>query len=191
MIKQILMALALMCASSGAMADEVTVREAVGSDGARLLVHSVDIAAEADRLWSALSTAEGWQSWAVPVAFVDFRIGGEFETTYSRAALKGDPANIRNRILAIVPGRMLVIQAVQAPPGFPHREILPDLWSVIEIEPLAAGRTRVTLTGGGYRTSPAHDGLFAFFRAGNAQALGNLRDSVEHGPINWAAIAAP
>lgn len=166
---------------------DVTIRvieEPVGGD--RRLVHEVEVQAEADAVWQAISTAEGWKQWAVPVAWVDLRLGGDIESSYDPAARSGDPANIRNHILAFVPGKMLAFRTVQAPPGFPHREALADIWNVLEIESVTPGRVRIRLTALGYARTPGHDVLFNFFRDGNAVSLKQLGDMLEGKPVDWA-----
>lgn len=186
-MKRLLLALSIMAAVP-AIAKEgpVTIVERREADDSLTMVHSVEIGASPARAWAAISTADGWKQWAVPVAFADFRIGGDIETSYDPSAVRGSPANIRNRILAFVPGRMLAIQAVQAPPGFPHPEALARLWTVIEIEPLDGDRSRVILTSPGYDRSPAHTRLLGFFRYGNRESLKNLKESLEKGPIDWS-----
>lgn len=185
-MRKAIAALALMLAAPLWGQGPISVAERVEADGSRSLVHEVEVKADAARVWRAFTTAEGWKSWAVPVAFVDFRVGGDIETSYNPAARAGDPGNIKNRVLAYLPGRMMAFQAVQAPPGFPNPELLPSMWSVAEIEPLANGGTRVRLTGLGYARTAGHDRLFAFFKSGNATSLEWLRESLEQGPIDWA-----
>ena len=51
-------------------------------------------------VWTALTAAEGWKTWAVPVAYADFRLGGIIETSYQPGAAQGDHANIKNKILS-------------------------------------------------------------------------------------------
>jgi uncharacterized protein YndB with AHSA1/START domain len=165
--------------------------ESVLSDGTRLLSHAVEIDADPAAVWDAFTTAEGWMSWAVPFAHVDLRLGGLIETSYDPSARRGDPANIANRILSYLPRRMLSIQAVQAPPGFPHADKLPGLHSVIEIEPVADRRTRVTISGVGYGEGPEYDQLIEFFRQGNAWSLERLRERFVTGPADWRALLPP
>lgn len=178
-------ALALTIATPVVTSDAVSMSERIEADGSRTLSHEIVLDSPPDRVWWALATADGWKSWAVPIAFMDFRLGGDIETSYDPTATQGDPKNIKNRILAYVPGRMLAFQAVQAPPGFPHPEILPSLWSVAEIEPAGKGRTRLRLSGFGYARTAAHDRLYGFFKTGNATSLESLRESLEKGPVDW------
>ncbi len=150
-------------------------------DGMRVLRQEIVLSADPEALWPLFSTAEGFSSWAVPHAWMDFRVGGTIETSYRDEAVEGHPHNIRNRILAYVPGRMLSIQAVQAPPGFPAPEILGELFTVIELEPVAGGGTRVVVNGLGYRDGEPFRTLEEFFRRGNEWTLEQLRRRVEEG----------
>ncbi len=154
-------------------------------DGSTVLVHSLEVPASVDEAWAAFTTAEGLTSWAVPFAVVDFRVGGVWESSYAPDARPGDPGNIRSRYLSFVPRRMISLQAVDAPPDFPHPEVLPDLFSVIELDSVAADRTRVTMYGVGYADTPAHDAVRAMFRDANAWSLRMLHRRFVEGPVDW------
>ena len=160
--------------------------ERVGTE--RLLVHEADVAAPAADVWQWIASAEGWKSWAVPSAWMDFRRGGEVETSYDPTARRGDPANIRTRILAYVPGRMIALQSEHAPPDFPFKAQLPGLFSVFEIEANAGGGTQVRLTGVGYGEGEAFDRMLAFFEAGNRWSLERLVERAEKGPVDWTTV---
>ncbi len=103
------------------------------------------------------------------------------ETSYDANAKPGDPANIHNKVLSYLPYRMLSIQAVKAPPGFPHAELLPNLHSVFEFEPVGENHTRVIISGVGYGKGEGYDQLLEFFRQGNAWTFGALHKLFENG----------
>lgn len=151
------------------------------ADGSRVIRLSTRVSRPAAEIWTALSTTEGWRRWAVKAAWVDFRVGGIVETSYDPAATQGSPANIKNQIVAYVPGRMLAIRNVQAPPGFTHAEAFAQTATVIELHPLGAGETEVVLTHAGYRPEPAFDALYTMFLAGDAWTLQNLKTVLERG----------
>jgi uncharacterized protein YndB with AHSA1/START domain len=157
-------------------------------DGSRVLQHAVEVPASVTAVWLALTTSEGVRSWAVPFAEVDFRLGGVWESAYRLDAGPGDPGNIRNRFLSYLPLRMISIQAEQAPPGFPHAELLPELFTVMELEPLAPDRTRVTVSMMGYRPGDDFDVLYRHFDAGNAWSLEQLRRRFAEGPVDWETV---
>jgi hypothetical protein len=157
----------------------------------RVLCHALVVPAAASEVWSLISTAEGWRTWAAPVAAVDLRSGGFIETSYAPSARIGDPGNIRNRVLALAPERLLVIQIADAPPGFPHEDLARQLTTAIELEPLDAARTRVRISMMGYRDEPGFDALYAFFDRGNAFTLTKFRERIERGPVDWQAAQVP
>lgn len=149
----------------------------VEPNGHRIIQLSVEIPAPPSEVWSALTTSEGWRRLGVSFAEVDFRTGGMIETGYAPGATAGTPGNIRNQIVAYVPGRMLAIRNVQAPPGFPHAAEFAQTATVMELDPVGDDRTRLTLTATGFAPGPAYDTLYGFFLSGNGQTLEMLRDS--------------
>lgn len=151
---------------------------------------SIEVPAGAHAVFAAFTTSEGFASWAVPVAHVDFRVGGSIEASYDPAARLGDPNNIRNRILAYVPDRVLVIKNEQAPQGFAGSALFQRTVTVIEFSALSANRTRVTLTNAGYGKGEAFDTVYRHFEWGNAYTLAELRKRFETGPVDWKARAA-
>lgn len=163
----------------------VTVSTRTRGDGRSDLVHETVVAAPVEEVWQAISTVEGWRTWAVPVAW-----GPEpdvIETSYTRSAQPGDPSTIAQRIIAAVPGRLLVFRTIRAPERFPNFETYAQVTSVIELEPLGESRTRVRLTGAGYAGTDAGRQLLGFFREGNRISLERLRRRFETGPLDWAA----
>lgn len=157
--------------------------------GSRVLKLSIQIDAPTDKIWQLLVSAEGWRSWAVPAAWVDFGIGGIIETSYSDKAVRGQPGNIKNSIVAYVPDRLLVLRNVQAPPNFQHAEDFGRTVTVINLRPIAKSRTQVELDGVGYLNLPAFDALLKQFRYGDSWTLEHLKLAAEHGPIDWAEEA--
>lgn len=156
----------------------------------RVLCHAVVLPASAAEVWALISTSEGWRSWAAPVAEIELRAGGRLETSYDVGAAIGDPANIRNRVLAFVPQRLLAIQIADAPPGFPHPDLARELVTVLELEPIDATHTRLRAVMMGYRAEPGFDRLYSFFERGNAFTLTKLRERIERGPVDWHAHRA-
>ena len=165
------------------VADTVSVATTQAPDGSRGLVHEAVIDASADEAWQAVSTAEGWKTWAVPVAWMDRDL---LETSYSPGAAPGDPSTIRQQIIARIPGRLLVFRTTKAPQGFPHFETFREVTHMIELEPAGPGRTRVRLTTAGYADTEAGRQLLGFFREGNRTTLEQLRERFRTGPIDWA-----
>jgi uncharacterized protein YndB with AHSA1/START domain len=154
--------------------------------GDRVIRLSADVAAPREEIWRLLTTAEGWKSFASAFAEVDLKVGGIIETSYNPKAQAGDPDNIKNEIVAYIPGRMLAIRCVQAPRNFKHQQEFYATATVFELVPGEQQTTRVVVTAVGYRPGAAYDDLFRAFRWGNAFTLDNLR-----GRFNKAAATSP
>jgi uncharacterized protein YndB with AHSA1/START domain len=151
-------------------------------NGNRVIRLAIDIAAPAEDVWRAFTTAEGWKSFAVAFASVDMQVGGLIETSYNPKAQVGDPDNIKNEIVAYAPGRILAIRCVQAPRNFAHKQEFFGTSTLIEVVPLKKRKTQVVITAAGYRVGQAYDDLFKMFRWGNAYTLEKLRQSFEGAP---------
>ena len=173
-------ALAALSLAASGVEGQVSNTSYVSERGERVLQHTVEIEASAGEVWDAFTTTEGVRSWVTPIAQVDFRMGGIWETSYKPDGRLGDPDNILNEYLAAVPERLLTMRIRRAPPAFEHRELLPALSTVIEIEPLGAGRVRVRESMTGFDRSDArYDQIYAFFDAGNAYSLAKLKEALE------------
>lgn len=160
----------------------------VEPNGDRVIRVSTTIAGDVNAVWSALSTAEGWKRWAVPVAWVDFRVGGIVETSYDAKAQAGAAGNIKNMIAAYVPQRALVLRNVQTPADFKHPAEFGRTATVILIRPISAHLTEVEINGVGFKSGAAFDELYAMFRQGNAWTLEGLKASIEKGPTDWSKV---
>lgn len=155
-------------------------------NGSRVLKLSINIDATVSKIWKLLISSEGWQSWAVPVAWVDFGIGGMVETSYTATAVRGQPGNIKNSIVAYIPEQLLVLRNVQAPPNFEHAEDFGKTVTAINLRSISKNRSRIELDGVGFLSSPAFDKLLNQFRYGDSWTLEHLKRAAEHGPIDWA-----
>ncbi len=174
-----------------ACAQDVRDTSYVAPDGSRVLQQSIVVPATRLQLWEAFTTTEGVRSWAVPVAHVDFRLGGIWESTYGLDRKIGEPGNIKNRYISFVPLRMVSIQAIAAPPAFPHRDLLSEIFTVIEFSELAPKQVQVTISMVGYKAGQGYDTLYKHFEAGNAWSLRKLYERFTVGPIDWKkAVAA-
>jgi uncharacterized protein YndB with AHSA1/START domain len=178
------LALATPAAAETALAPDNCSRAA---NGERTLCHTMILPASLSEVWALVATAEGWRTWAAPVASLDLRSGGLLETSYNPNARAGEAGNIRNRVLAFTPERLLVIQIADAPPGFPHADLARELTTALELEPVDATHTRVRVTMMGYRDAAGFDELYDFFDRGNAFTLMKLRERIERGPVDWGA----
>lgn len=164
--------------------DPVSISALRDQDGSHTLVHETVVAAPAASVWDAISTPEGWTTWAVPVAWSEADL---LETSYSPGASRGDKTTIQQRIAAQIPGRMILFRTVKAPEGFPNFETFKAVTHAIELEPVDDKRTRVRLTTAGYADTDAGRQLLGFFRQGNKVSLDQLRTRFVSGPIDWSA----
>lgn len=167
---------------------DVAVSSSRNADGSHSLVHEALVDAPVDQVWEAISTASGWTSWAVPVAWQE---GGILETSYSPGAARGDSSTIQQRIDAFIPGRLLAFRTIKAPDGFPHFDTFREVAHLFELEPVGSGRTRVRLTGTGYADSEAGRQLLGFFTEGNRVSLDRLRRRFASGPLDWSREQGP
>jgi hypothetical protein len=154
-------------------------------NGSRVLKLIIQINSPASKIWSLFTTAEGWQSWAVPVAWVDFGVGGVIETSYAATAVRGQPGNIKNAIVAYVPGQMLVLRNVQAPPNFENAEEFARTATIISLRSISKDKSLVQIDGVGYLPTPAFDQLLQKFRIGDSWTLQQLKRAAEQGPVDW------
>jgi uncharacterized protein YndB with AHSA1/START domain len=162
--------------------EEISQTALLNSEGTHSLVHETVLAAPLDQVWREVSTAEGWTSWAVPVAWLD---GDLLETSYTPTAERGDRSTIQQRIAARIAERLLVFRTVKAPEGFPNFDTFRQVTHMIELEPAGEGRTRVRLTSAGYPDTDAGRQLLGFFREGNRVTLERMRRRFVSGPIDW------
>jgi len=187
---RILLALLLLALPASAPAQDVAISDRRESDGSLTLSHEVVVAAPVAEVWTAISTPEGWRTWAVPVSWTAPDDPESIEGSYNPAAGPGDPSIIRQHFIARLPGRLLAFRTTRAPQGFPHFDVYARVTSFFEIEAVDARRTRVRLTGTGYADNEAGRLLAGFFRDGNRVSLERLRDRFVNGPIDWARARA-
>jgi hypothetical protein len=158
-------------------------------NGSRVIKLKIAVNAPSSKIWNLLSNAEGWKSWAVPVAWVEFGVGGTIETSYSPTAVRGNPSNIKNLIVAYVPEQLLVLRNVQAPPDFKNAEEFAQTVTVISLRPTSKNSAQVELDAVGYLPTPAFDALLKMFRYGDSWTLQQLKHAAEVGPMDWSAEA--
>ena len=176
--------LLLAAAAPAAALAPVTEQVRAEADGTVSLSHAVVVPAPPEQVWSAISTVEGWKSWAVPVAWTSADRPDVIETSYNPAAKPGDAMNIENQFLARVPNERLAFHTVKAPAGFPHFDALKRVTQTFELAPEGGG-TRVSLTGTNYGADASGQAVQAFFKGGNRVSLEMLRDRFASGPIDW------
>ncbi|MFC3713335.1 SRPBCC family protein [Sphingoaurantiacus capsulatus] len=184
LIAAALMIAALPAPLTAAAAPPIDVSTPIASDGVRMLVHEVVVPAPIADVWTAVSTAEGWRTWAVPLAreLPD----GRFETGYA----PGPDASIEQQWIARTSPTLAAFRTTRTPKGFPHADAYLQVTSRFLLTPVDARTTRVRLEGRGYPAGPAGDALIGFFREGNRSSLEQLHARFVTGPIDWAARGA-
>jgi len=159
------------------------------ANGNHVLKLSLVIPADRKAVWARFTTTEGYKAWATPMAKVDFSLNGLIEASYDSHAKLGDTDNIRNRIIAYIPERMVALKNENAPVSLPGREKFGEIVTVIELED-APGGTKVTISGVGYKPGEPYDTLLKHFTWGNAYSLMVLKTSFVKGPIDWKKVEA-
>lgn len=151
----------------------------VAASGERILRESVVVNAPRAELWRRFTTAEGLTSWQTPLASIDLRIGGQMRSNYNAKGVLGDETTIAHAIVSYVPESLIVFSNTKAPKGFAWPTQFARISTVIQFDEVAPDRTRVTVSGVGYRPEDAE--MYAFFQTGNAFMLESLKAAVEGG----------
>ncbi len=175
-----------LCAAPAQAAPEARSRTIAEADGSRTLVAEVKVDAPIAEVWNAISTPEGWQTWAVPLARPVEGESEMLETSYDPSAPAGRPGTIRQLFVARIPGRLLAFRTVKAPQGFPDFDIYSRVVSVFELEPRGERTTLVRLSAHPYPDDEAGRRLLAFFERGNRATLDMLRRRFAEGPADWS-----
>lgn len=175
----------LLLAGAPAAAQDVAVTLSTEPDGDRTLVHEIVIPAPVGEVWQAVSSIEGWRTWAVPLVRPATGSSGRFETSYDPDAAPGSAATIEQEWVAREPERRVAFRTTRTPAGFPNAETYLRVTSTFELEPDGDTATRLRLVGTDYAAGPEGDALIAFFREGNRVALQQLHHRFTDGPVDW------
>ncbi len=156
------------------------------SEGNRILRFEIELKCSLDKAWELFTTTEGLRTWMAPVVEVDFSTGGRWEVSYDKSKKVGDPGNIINEIVCIVPKEMYVTRVRQVPDNFPFdAEKMYKTRGVLQFEKTGKNRTKLILTETGYRDGPEWNQLYNFFKLANRHTLLELYKRVENGPVDW------
>ncbi|HEY1632123.1 MAG TPA: SRPBCC domain-containing protein [Rhizomicrobium sp.] len=187
-----LMTAAALIAAQAASAAEIKDESYRDQYGHRVQQLSVVINAPAAKAWDAFTTDAGYVAWVAPVGHVALDGGGGMmEASYSFKSKIGDPDNIKNEIVAYLPGRMIAIRNAHVPKGAPFDPVLiRTIRTIVTFDDLGNGKTKVTESGVGYGEGAGYDLMYKHFHDGNAEEFDALADSFDKGPIDWKAEAA-
>lgn len=147
---------------------------AAASDSGSLANDAV-IDGPTSEIWRLITTKDGMESWIVPHAEIDLRAGGLMRTIHDPNGKIGDPGTVTNRILAVIPRRLLSLQVAGAPEAFPFTQSVKGTWYEIYLDPLPRGQTRVRCVGHGFGNGPMDFAARAFVDRANVWALGHLQ----------------
>jgi uncharacterized protein YndB with AHSA1/START domain len=139
------------------------------------LVTEAIINAPVSEVWRRFTTKEGMESWMVPHAEIELKVGGLMRTHYDPKGALGDANTIVNEVLSFEPERMLSIRVQQAPADFPLPEAVRKMWTVVYFQPLEPGMTNVRIVGLGLGEDADSQKLREYFRKGNARTLEQLQ----------------
>jgi uncharacterized protein YndB with AHSA1/START domain len=161
----------------------------------RTLAWEVTLNASVEEVWQLFTTEAGVESWMVPDATVDFRLGGTLITAYEGEPTLDNPKCIVHRVLSYEPQRMISMRTERAPEGFPFGEVIKQAWGVTTFERLGPNRTQVRLASVGWGEGEQWEAAAEFFEAGNRWTLDQLKSHVdgddtpasEHDPLRELA----
>ncbi|ULC58302.1 SRPBCC domain-containing protein [Flaviramulus sp. BrNp1-15] len=141
-----------------------------------------------DSVFTAYSTKKGWESWAVAIAEVDFKINGTIKTNYNKDGKIGDATTIYLNIKNHVPNKLITLQA-ELSEHFPEfmKADEKNLYNIIYFEAINDSTTKVTSYGIGYKNNQKYKALMKFFITGNEKSYINLITYLETGkPVKIA-----
>lgn len=145
-----------------------------GEEASDRMTYEIPLDAPLAEVWDAFTTNEGLESWMVPHANVDLRVGGAIRTNYQAAAEPDHPGTITHNLLLVADKSRVVIRT-DPPANRPDFANFAKLRGIWEFEALAPDRTLVRLESIGWGTGEDWDQMKGFMRAGNAITLQQLR----------------
>lgn len=152
--------------------ERITTRIDTTQSGGLIMIQEFTVDAPIDKAWQAYTTEEGWKSWAVPIAEVDFKINGTIKTNYNPNGTIGDSTTIVTHVLNYVPKRLITLQA-EITENFPAfmKEDEKDLYNVIEFEETGESQIKIISYGIGYKNTQKYQDLMGYFVKANEESL--------------------
>jgi uncharacterized protein YndB with AHSA1/START domain len=133
------------------------------------------------QVWRVFTTSEGAEEFFAQKANIALAIGGPYEIQF-------DPKDERSgtkglKILSYAPEEMISFQW-NAQPELPEVRN-GGTWVVVEMEPVDAYRTHVTITHLGWKIGPQWDQAYVHFQSGWRDLMARLEKRFTDGPIDW------
>jgi uncharacterized protein YndB with AHSA1/START domain len=140
------------------------------------------IDASVSQVWRVFTTSHGAEEFFAQKANIGLAIGGPYEIQF-------DPNDERSgtkglKILSYAPEEMISFQW-NAPPDMPEVRN-GGTWVVVEMRPLDAYETHVTITHLGWKDGPEWDRAYEHFQRGWSELMTRLEKRFTEGPINWS-----
>jgi len=139
------------------------------SDKERGYAHRVDILADAQQVWRALTEVEQLRRWCSPAAQISPRHGGLFRASVDRVT------EFEAHIDVFEPGRRLRLIYLRSPELPPADSVIIDDFILDAVE----GGTIVRLLGSGVPATPEWETQYRRLRTGWAQAMTRLKVILE------------
>lgn len=145
-----------------------------------VLIQEYTVNSPIDSVWDAYTTKEGWESWAVPLAEIDLKVGGFIKSNYNKNGTIGDSTTIVTHIINYVPEKLITLQA-EITDNFPEfmKQEAEDFYNVIYFDESEKGQTNVKSYGIGYKNNPKYLSLMEYFIPANEKLLMNLISYLE------------
>jgi uncharacterized protein YndB with AHSA1/START domain len=139
-----------------------------------VVMHSAELPISIEKAWNAFTRPEEMCQWMVARAEIDLRVGGKMLTSYNKTSDLHDERTIENTYISYDPQRMISIKCTGQPKGFPFKEAIKKMWTVIYFDPLGPDKTRVTERSLGFTDDEESQKMRAFFERGNKASMDAL-----------------
>jgi uncharacterized protein YndB with AHSA1/START domain len=174
---QFLVAMSL-CGANGTQQSDKTLADSEAmlnlATATQPLVHFATVNAPIKTVWDSYTTTKGIKSWMVPEGTIDLRIGGLMRSSYTKGSDLTGKDVIENKIISYDPEHMLTIQTVKFPDGFPFKNAILKVWTVLYFEPVGEKQTKVSCRMLGWDGTDESTQMRKFFMRGNQQELDAL-----------------
>ena len=142
-----------------------------------------NIHAPVSEVWRVFTTSAGAEEFFAEKANIGLSIGGPYEIQF-------DPNDERSgtrglKILSYAPEEMISFEW-NAPPEMPLVRN-GGTWVVVQMHPMNASKTHVTITHLGWKDGPEWDRAYAHFERGWSELMSRLAKRFTDGPIDWSA----